>query len=338
MSIERLVKVMNEIRKEIEPVRCKYCQSNRTRRYGQTKAGQQRWLCNDCHHTFIENPKILPGMRTPSDQIGAAVGMFYEGLSLNAIRRQLQQIYGIYPSDGTVYEWVARYSKEAIAKARDYKPEVGNVWLCDETVLKIAGHNVWLYDVIDTRTRYLLSTHLSDRRYLGDARIVLNKAGRKAGKKPEVVITDSLASYPQAIGDVFGADVRHIKFRGITKPPNNNILERFHGTLKDRTKIMRGLKSMETAELFTDAWLVFYNYMRPHEALGGRTPAEKAGVKFPCDNWTDVVQGYHASHKITPGHQPSGREKPPPVQISGHKHIRITPQRPRITPRRVRLP
>jgi transposase-like protein len=37
---------------------------------------------------------------------------------------------------------------------------------------------------------------------------------------------------------------------------NNNLIERFHGTLKSRTKVLRGLKSAQTAEDFTDAWLV----------------------------------------------------------------------------------
>jgi transposase-like protein len=283
-----MVKAMEQMVKEITPCDCKYCQSKDTRRYGLTKAKKQRWLCNQCHHTFIEG-NSLPGMKTPSEQIGNAVGMFYEGLSLNAIRRQMEQVYGNKPSDGTIYEWIAKYSKEGIKKVKDYQPNVGNVWLCDETVLKIAGQNVWFYDVIDLKTRFLLASHLSDRRYLGDARIVLAHAAKRAGKNPRVVVTDSLPSYPQAIGDVFGCDTRHIKYKGITEEPNNNILERFHGTLKARTKIMRGLKSMETAKLFTDGWLVWYNFLRPHESLDDKTPASRAGVKFPYSNWQDIV-------------------------------------------------
>ncbi len=289
MQIQRMVKVMDIIQKAIEPATCKYCQSKKTRRYGQTKTKKQRWLCNTCHHTFIENPNILPNMKTPTPIIGTAVSMFYEGLSLNAIKRQLKQIYGKSPSDGTVYKWIVKYTKEAIDKTKEQQPNVGDVWLCDETVLKVNGKNVWFYDVIDMKTRYLLASHIADKRYLGDARIVLTRAGRKAGKKPRVVITDSLPSYPQAIGDVFGANVRHIKYKGFTQQPNNNILERFHGTLKSRTKIMRGLKSTETAKLFTDGWLVFYNFMRPHESLKGRTPAKVSGIQFPYSSYKDIV-------------------------------------------------
>ena len=273
---------------QLQPKPCKYCDSKRTRRYGHSKENKQRWLCNDCHHTFLDND-AQPRMKTSPSRISAAVAMFFEGLSLAAIQRQLEQIYGDKPSDGAIYSWIVKYSEEAVSKAKDYKPNVGDVWLCDETVLKVGGQNVWFYDVIDTKTRFLLASHLTDRRYLGDARIVLAKAGKEAGKKPKAVITDSLPAYPQAIGDVFGADVRHIRYKGITKEPNNNVLERFHGSLKARTKVMRGLKSMESAKLFTDAWLVFYNYLRPHESLADETPAHKAGVSFPYHNWLEVV-------------------------------------------------
>lgn len=66
---------------------------------------------------------------------------------------------------------------------------------------------------------------------------------------------------------------------------NTNLIERFHGTLKDQTKVMRGLKDIRTAKLITEGWLLHYNYLRPHEALQGKTPAEVAGVKYPYRNW-----------------------------------------------------
>jgi len=72
---------------------------------------------------------------------------------------------------------------------------------------------------------------------------------------------------------------------------NTNLIERFHGTLKQRTKIMRGLKDIKTAKLFTEGWLLHYNYLRPHESLRGSTPAQVAGVKYPYRNWQDVVAG-----------------------------------------------
>ncbi len=86
-------------------------------------------------------------MKTPPQQIASALNMYYEGMSLNAIRRHLDQQYGNYPSNSTIYEWIDHYTDEAVKKARQYKPEVGDVWVADETVLKIGGKNYWFWDL-----------------------------------------------------------------------------------------------------------------------------------------------------------------------------------------------
>jgi hypothetical protein len=36
-------------------------------------------------------------------------------------------------------------------------------------------------------------------------------------------------------------------------------------------------------------WLVHYNFLRPHESLDNKIPAEVAGVKYPYRNWQDIV-------------------------------------------------
>jgi hypothetical protein len=35
--------------------------------------------------------------------------------------------------------------------------------------------------------------------------------------------------------------------------------------------------------------LVHYNFLRPHELLDNKIPAEVAGVKYPYRNWQDIV-------------------------------------------------
>jgi transposase-like protein len=51
---------------------------------------------------------------------------------------------------------------------------------------------------------------------------------------------------------------------GIRARETNNIVERLHGTLKDRTKPMRGLKSFESTKLLLEGYAVHYNCVRPH--------------------------------------------------------------------------
>lgn len=54
---------------------------------------------------------------------------------------------------------------------------------------------------------------------------------------------------------------------------------------------MRGLNSVESALTFTDGWLVYYNFFRPHESLGNKTPAEVAKADFPYKSWKEVITG-----------------------------------------------
>lgn len=219
-----------------------------------------------------------------------AVSMFYEGLSLNAIRRQMNQSYGIYPSDSTVYEWVVRFTKTAVRTADGYTPRVGRVWTADETVLKVGGSNTWFWDIIGEDTRFLLASHLTPSRFTRDAETLMRRALDKAGRPPRVVVTDKLKSYLGGVEQVFGADARHVQSGPFKLERSTRAIERFHGTLKDRTKVMRGMANRETARLVMEGWLVHYNYLRPHQGLGKRTPAQAARVSVPFKTWADVVR------------------------------------------------
>jgi hypothetical protein len=53
---------------------------------------------------------------------------------------------------------------------------------------------------------------------------------------------------------------------------------------------MRGLRNNKTAKLLLDGWVAYYNFLRPHETLKGKTPAEMAGIKFPYKHWADVIR------------------------------------------------
>jgi len=268
-------------------ITCKFCGSRNVIRYGHYR-GIQRFLCKDCGRKFADND-ALPSMQTPIDQVGTAIGMYYEGQSLNSICRLMAQIYHSYPSDSTVYRWIAKFTKRAINETRDCKLNVGDVWVADETVLDIDGKNVWFWDIIDAKTRFLLASRLSRSRTIKEAALFMNEAKRRAGKSPKTIITDKLAAYLDGIDLVFGGAAKHIRSKPFTIENNTNLIERFHGTLKDRTKVMRGLKDMKSARLMTAGWLLHYNYLRPHEALKGKTPAEAAGVKYPYRNWQEIV-------------------------------------------------
>jgi transposase-like protein len=277
-----------------EDVVCKFCGSRRVRSYGSYKR-IPRWWCKDCKRKFVDND-ALPRMRTPVVQIATALGNFYEGMSLNGIRRSLQQTYQNYPSDSTVYGWIVRFTDIAIKEANKYHPKVGDIFVADETVLRVGGKKYWLLDIIDTTTRFLLATKLSHNRNKNDIRTLMELARYKAQKTPKEVVTDGWGGYLDGIELAYGADAKHIRATPFGSIIDSTVLiERWHGSLKDRTKVMRSLKSKETGQRILDGWLFFYNFFRPHEALRTRyrnlTPAEKAEIRFPFKSWLDIVKG-----------------------------------------------
>ena len=67
-----------------------------------------------------------------------------------------------------------------------------------------------------------------------------------------------------------------------------------NGEIRDREKVTRSLKRLDTPIL--KGQQIFHNYIRPHMALGGKTPADKAGIEVKGDNkWVTLIQ--NASQK-----------------------------------------
>ena len=91
--------------------------------------------------------------------------------------------------------------------------------------------------------------------------------------------------------------VEFVRRAGIKARERNNIIERLHGTLKDRLKPISGLKSEETAKIWLGGWFVYYNFS--YLSLKGKTPAEACGIDLNND-WEDLIREatYHQT-KLT---------------------------------------
>jgi len=62
-----------------------------------------------------------------------------------------------------------------------------------------------------------------------------------------------------------------------------------NGEVRDREKVMRGLKITDTNII--DGCQLYHNFIRGHEALDGKTPAEAAGITVEGKNkWLTLIQ------------------------------------------------
>ncbi|MBI5133143.1 MAG: DDE-type integrase/transposase/recombinase [Thaumarchaeota archaeon] len=80
---------------------------------------------------------------------------------------------------------------------------------------------------------------------------------------------------------------------------NNNAVERYNGSLKDRIKTMRGgFGSFQGAETFMNLKRVIYNFVNPHQELKGKTPAEAADVELQLgrNRLLDLIRYVRRTH------------------------------------------
>jgi hypothetical protein len=52
---------------------------------------------------------------------------------------------------------------------------------------------------------------------------------------------------------------------------------------------MRGLEDEPTAQTIIDGFRIYYNFIRPHMALNGKTPAQASGIDVKND-WHVLVE------------------------------------------------
>jgi hypothetical protein len=64
----------------------------------------------------------------------------------------------------------------------------------------------------------------------------------------------------------------HIKEISLRGQIHNDKMERMNGEFRDREKVMRGLKVVDSPIL--KGYQIYHNFVRPHQALDGKTPAD----------------------------------------------------------------
>ncbi len=273
---------------------CIYCASPNIVKHGvrKNKAGNiQVFHCKNCQKDFTFNLGFERMKHNPQ-AITSAMQLYFSGESLRNTMESLRLI-GVEVSHQTVYNWIKKY----IALMKDYTekivPKVGDTWRADEIYIKVKGNMKYLFSMMDDETRFWIAQEVAESKDKHDARNLLKMSKELMGKKPMTFITDGLQSYHDAYKKEFWTlknprteHVRHITLRG---DHNNNKMERMNGEIRDREKTMRGLKIDATTIL--TGYQLFHNYIRPHEALNGKTPSEVCGITIEGENkWKTLIQ------------------------------------------------
>ncbi len=157
------------------------------------------------------------------------------------------------------------------------------VWCADITYIPVQHGFMYLVAIMDWATRHVLSWRLSNTMDAGFCVEALNDALARYGR-PEIFNTDQGSQFTSLdfTGVLRDAGVS-ISMDGRGRCMDNIFIERLWRSLKYEAVYLHERTDGFKAERVIGEWIGFYNTVRPHSALAGRTPAEAYGAGRPVD-------------------------------------------------------
>ena len=150
------------------------------------------------------------------------------------------------------------------------------VWCADITYIPVTAGFLYLVAVMDWASRHVLAWRLSNTMDTGFCIEALEAALRTG--TPEIFNTDQGAQFTSAAFTerVLAAGAR-CSMDGRGRCLDNVFIERLWRSLKYEAVYLHELADGFEADRVIGTWMTFYSDVRPHSALGGRTPAEAYG-------------------------------------------------------------
>lgn len=226
-------------------------------------------------NTTIQGKLNFKDMRFPIHIILMSLDLYFlNESSTRRISQYLFKTFNIKVSHVTIASWTKKFAAYFKLKSDNLLKNVdlsdSDEWHADETIVFINGKKHYLWLVIDSESRLIISYHISPYR---DAKQVFSlfHDTKKLGT-PRAIVTDRLPSYNIPIKSVF-QDTLHIKVQSFRDDISNNIIESFNKTFKSWYKGLKGFNSFNSANKLISVFIFHYNFVRNHSSLGNLTPA-----------------------------------------------------------------
>jgi len=283
-------------------INCPHCKKDDIVKRGSyqtaVKGKVQRYYCKNCDKKFVLRGAFYRMRNTPK-KITLCLDLFFKGVSTRKIQEHLQAFYPHNSSNVSIYKWIVRYS-EMISRFTDkLSVKSGTELMCDEMEYHRLGKKNWFTDIIDTKTRFLVSSEYMEKRTNEALTDVLKSAKKKTGNQVKIVTTDGLMNYPVVLKKSFCVDkkrtvnpiVKHNIVNASAGEGFNHKIERLHNTIRQFTKNFRGFHgSVKSAYAIMKGFEVNYNFIRKHLAIG-KCPCELAipELKFEENKWLELI-------------------------------------------------
>jgi len=293
---------------EFKKVLCRFCSNENTIRWTKRKTENrgliQRYKCKDCNKSFTKDDGFLR-MRNSPQKVTLCLDLFYRGVSTRKVQEHLQTFYPHNSSHKSIYKWVIKYSKKISQFTDTLKLQVGKEIQIDEMEYhrrkypnKKGVDKNWFIDVVDCKTRFMVSSNYVKHRGQKEIRQVMKKVKNKTENQIAICTTDGLNAYCKVVKRTFGYNNKLRKHNVFHKIVNaskgdgfNIIVERLHNNIRQRTKTFRGFHgSIHSANAIMKGYEIYYNFITKHQAIK-KSPYELSipNLKLGINKWLDLI-------------------------------------------------
>ncbi len=158
----------------------------------------QRYRCKNCSHRFIVNHGFEQSKANPK-AVTAALDLYFKGVSLRKISDHIKQFYDIKVSAVAILKWIRKFVDVV------QPSHLSGIYHVDEMMVHVRrenmdkGHYQWLWNLMDDTTRFWVSSIVTQRREVADARKVFKDSKSKTSKaNTKAIVHDGLPSYNDA--------------------------------------------------------------------------------------------------------------------------------------------
>lgn len=177
-------------------------------------------------------------------------------------------------------KWNRSKKKKVHSLARvqmEQQGKLNSMWSMDfmQDVLS-AGTKYWVLTIVDDFNREAIAVLAIKRR---TAKAVVEHLAHllSQGRRPEKIRTDNGTEFTSACYQSWekSSSVAHL-FTRRGKPTDNSFIERFNRTVRSEVLSRFRFNDITEVQGALDDWRLNYNFVRPHNALGGLSPMQYA--------------------------------------------------------------
>jgi len=150
-----------------------------------------------------------------------------------------------------------------------------HAWAADITYIPMAKGYLYLFAIIDLKSRFILNWSLSNTMEASWVVATMKDAVKKYGK-PEIINTDQGSQFTSSewVDYIKGLKKTKISMDGKGRAIDNVFIERFWRTLKYEKLYLQTIENGMHANQLCREFMEYYNYRRSHSSIGDQTPAE----------------------------------------------------------------